>query len=565
MEHRRRKQREQRRTGADAKDEKEQQQERQPKQVDLLLQIADGLELICDTHGEAFARIPAAGHTEVRKVRSDDFRAWLCYRFYELHGRAPGNEALGAVVNTLQAKARLEARRQDVHVRVAPGGDGVVYVDLGDPEWKAIRITTTGFGGGSHPSGLFWRPNGTLELPYPDAAGDLETLRRFVNVDDEGWVLLKAWLVAALVGTGPCPVLVFCGEQGCAKSTATKMVRALIDPRKPEARSLPRQEQDLAIAAQSAWVLAIDNVSRVPVWLSDALCRIVTGAGFCARRLYTDADEIILEARRPCVLNGIGDFVTRGDLIDRALIIRLRPIPETGRRTEAELWEAFRSEHPSMLGGLLNRVSGALRELPIVVADPPPIPRMADFAYLALAAERAAGETGFLATYAENHREGEMQAIESDQVAEHLVRMAHRQEEWVGTCGELLGKLEQAIAAALRDRGWPRTPRALASHLERVAPALRRNGVEVERLPRTSGQRPWRVRSAPPSPGGPHAGDQRARERDGGDDGSVLSDGDRHGRIPVGTMVRAGRDGPDDRQSREAWGLRSEGQAGGEA
>src|SRR5271166_2330593 len=83
-------------------------------------------------------------------------------------------------------------------------------------------------------------------------------------------------------------------------------------------RALPREERELMIAANNGHVLAFDNLSSLPGWLSDALCRLASGGSFALRRLYTDADEVLFQAARPAILNGIEDIITRQDLADRA-------------------------------------------------------------------------------------------------------------------------------------------------------------------------------------------------------------------------------------------------------
>jgi len=64
-------------------------------------------------------------------------------------------------------------------------------------------------------------------------------------------------------------------------------------------------------------------------------------------------------------------------------------IPEDRRRPEAELYAAFEKVRPFILGALLNGVATALRQLPNVKLSS--LPRMADFALWATAAETAFG------------------------------------------------------------------------------------------------------------------------------------------------------------------------------
>src|SRR5215208_4286958 len=102
---------------------------------------------------------------------------------------------------------------------------------------------------------------------------------------------------------------------------------------------------------------------------------------------------------KPVILNGITDVVSRPDLLDRALIVSLPPIPEQERRSEAELWREFEQARPAILASLFDAVSGALSSVEDVRLEG--MPRMADFALWATAAEEALGwDSGaFMAAY----------------------------------------------------------------------------------------------------------------------------------------------------------------------
>ncbi|HXF71944.1 MAG TPA: hypothetical protein VNO79_04950, partial [Actinomycetota bacterium] len=316
-----------------------------PAQADRLVELGlAGAEVFCDPRGVAFAQVRCGGHVEYHAVRSRAFRRWLAGRFYEATaGKAPNAEALGAALLVLEAKAQFgDTPPRPVYLRVAPDGDGGLYIDLGDTTWEAIHVSGGGWRVVADPPVAFRRPPGLGALPRPERGGDLEELRGFLNLgSDDGWALLEAWLVQALYPRGPYPVLALGGEQGSAKSTSARVLRALVDPATPELRSDPRELRDLMVAAENGWLLAFDNVSRVQPWLSDALCRLSTGGGWATRELYSDADEVLFEATRPVIVNGITEFITRGDLLDRAVQLRLPPIPEHARRREGELWAEF--------------------------------------------------------------------------------------------------------------------------------------------------------------------------------------------------------------------------------
>jgi hypothetical protein len=83
------------------------------------------------------------------------------------------------------------------------------------------------------------------------------------------------------------PAVIFVAVTG----VSSKLLKALIDPNAASVRSLSREERELMIAANSGYLLAFDNLSNLPVWLSDALCRLASGGSFAVRRLYSD-DEV---------------------------------------------------------------------------------------------------------------------------------------------------------------------------------------------------------------------------------------------------------------------------------
>jgi hypothetical protein len=236
------------------------------------------------------------------------------------------------------------------------------------------------------------------------------------------------------------------------------------------------------IAASRCRLLAFDNLSGLPAWFSDALCRLSTGGGFSTRVLYTDSDEIVFSAMRPVVLNGIEEVVGRQDLVDRSLVLSLPTIPEERRRPERELWDAVERMRPRLLGALLDAVSCALRRRDQVRLDR--TPRMADFAYWIVAAEPALPmpEGTFLAAYEANRGEAVETSLEADDVAVAVRDFVSEISEFEGTASELLAALEENVPESVRrTRSWPKNARALGARLRRAAPAFRRCGIEVTR------------------------------------------------------------------------------------
>jgi hypothetical protein len=63
-------------------------------------------------------------------------------------------------------------------------------------------------------------------------------------------------------------------------------------------------------SSRPATATAFDNLSGLPPWLSDTLCRLTSGGAFSTRRLFSDRDEILFTAARRVILNGIEDIIT---------------------------------------------------------------------------------------------------------------------------------------------------------------------------------------------------------------------------------------------------------------
>ena len=275
------------------------------------------------------------------------------------------------------------------------------------------------------------------------SGGSVEVLRSFLNAQsDNDFVLVVAWALACMRDRGPYPVIVLSGEQGSAKSTFSAILRALLNTNTAPLRALPREDRDLFIAASNGHVLAFDNVSGLPAWISDTLCRLATGGGFAVRQLYTDQDKVLFDAARPVILNGVEDIVTQPDLADRAVFLTLEPIPGECRRPEAELWAAFEAERPRILGALLDAVYVGLKRLPETRLDK--LPRMADFALWATACEIALWPAGtFWSAYCGNRDEAVEGVINT--IAASVRAVMATRTEWTGTASDLLGALAEAL------------------------------------------------------------------------------------------------------------------------
>jgi hypothetical protein len=391
----------------------------------------------------------------------------------------PGSQALQDALSVLGGLALFDGQEHPVFTRLA-WHDGVIYLDLCNQDWEVMEVTAAGWRCLTDLPVRFRRARGMLALPRPVAGGSVATLRRFINCTDDDWPLVLAWLVAALRPTGPYPVLPLHGEQGSAKTTTARVLRDLVDPNLASLRSEPRDPRDLIIASTNGWVVALDNLSGLPPWLSDAICRLATGGGFGTRQLYSDDEETLFNARRPVILNGITELATQGDLLDRAIPLYLPAIPEDQRQAEAEFWQEFEAARPAILGALLEAVAHALGQVDRVHLQPRP--RMADFALWATAAEPALGlkPGSFMEAYTSNRSSANELTLDVSPIVAPLRELLECA-DWMGTATSLLADLNAHASEKTQGlKAWPRSGQALSNALRRLAPNLRATGVSVK-------------------------------------------------------------------------------------
>lgn len=207
---------------------------------------------------------------------------------------------------------------------------------------------------------------------------------------------------------------------------------------------------------------------------------MATGGGFAGRKLYTNADENLIECKRPVVINGIVPLVTAQDLADRVVHVELEPIP--AYRDETEIEVEFAEAAPCLMGALLDLFVATLAKLPEVRLES--LPRMGSFAKLGEAMHQAQGHPpgGFIALYEENRTHSVARGLEASPVASAIRDMADAYQGqgaivFHGTMKKLLEALD-----AHRDGGesWPKSARGLGDALRRQSPALAALGIHID-------------------------------------------------------------------------------------
>ncbi|TPL54943.1 hypothetical protein FJ937_04695 [Mesorhizobium sp. B2-4-4] len=428
----------------------------------------------------ALVTLPHTGPSIAYRVNSSPVKLWLRHLVHKAWGKPIGANPLLEAIATLEAIGLFDGPSFPVYARVA-GDTKSIAIDLGREDGRMIKISSDGQTIESNLTHKFVRGAGFESLPLPEASGDgLRRLQSFLGLDNQNYRLLLAFLVNALKPQGPYFILLVEGEQGSGKSFFCEVIKRIIDPNQALRLRLPDKPQDLMIQAKEYWLLSFDNASGMKAEMSDILCSLATGGGIAVRRLYTDDELHVLTYMRPFMINGISGYVTRPDLMERAIPIKLPPIGEGGRKTEAELMKELQAMLPSVLAELYDGIAHALRTYDEV--EPPRHLRMADAARWIRAAEEGLGEKpgAIIEAIAAAQNEFVVDRVNDDPLVMALRTITARG-PFEGYVGDLYVRIAE-IQERSPNRGLPQSPSRLSNQLDRMRPAMAKAGVTVEFL-----------------------------------------------------------------------------------
>lgn len=471
----------------------------------ILLCLAQEPELFHDQTKTNYIRIKQNSVNVTLPIRSKPFKSWLANLLWQSEEKAPGTEALYGAINVLEAKALFEGKKYTLYNRVAPAEDGI-WIDMADDKWRVIKVTAKGWRIVEDPLILFKRYSHQRPLVEPKHGGDPWRFLDFINVDakdEHTRLLLLCANISYFIPMIAHVILVLYGIQGSGKTLLFKLVRSLIDPSAVDVLTLPRDERERVQQLDHHWCAFYDNVTRLPTWMSDTLCRAATGGGFTKRELYTDDSDIIYSFKRCIGLNGINIAAQRGDLLDRSLLVGLRDIPKNKRRTEKKLLSEFESCKAEILGGFLDTLVEAIRVYPTV--NPKELFRMADFTKWGCAIAIALGkkEEDFINAYEAKVKAQIQEAALSSPVATVLMDYMETVKNWEGTPSKLYTALinhAKTLDISIRQKAWPKAPHVLVRHLNELAPSLKSLGWEVTTGIKSGGTRRIGITSVPSVP-----------------------------------------------------------------
>ena len=455
-----------------------------------------GVELFHAPDNTAYGAVSLDnGGTAIYPVNSNQMKSLLNQRYYKETRKVPSSEAMKGAVNVLIGRAVHECNEYLLSNRVAWKDGNIVY-DMSNPLYETVTISKDGWTISQEKYPMFRRHNHQIPQYMPTGGGNVDKIFDIVNVHKTDRLMTLVHLVASLVPDIPHAAPNICGEQGSAKSTASKIFKALVDPSVIDTAKMPANEDRMHQMLSHHWYLVFDNVSYIQDWQSDIFCSGITGQATAVRTLYSDDDDTIFKYKMCIGFNGISYLATRSDLLDRSFTLQLEPINDDRRMSEEDVIEQFAGMRAEILGAMFDALSYAIKIYPTV--EMASMPRMADFAKWGCAIAEGLGYTqkDFIDAYYAKIEESNMNAIEANPVAELIMALMKHNDVWEGSPTELW----QELLAILSNDGMRRedvrsmkSASALGKSRDRIAPNLRRIGIDWQKPDRAMNRRGYRI------------------------------------------------------------------------
>jgi hypothetical protein len=460
---------------------------KQDKKKSLVVQLVEYARQHCEIlrDNENDRTLATISGTGTYAVDSSHFKQWLLRSSNIIASSTTVSDAVFVLGATWEEKVKT-------YQRVARVNDNI-YINLMD-KGRAVEITKDGWSVIEKSPVVFHAKKDVEALPIPEHGGSIKELHDFIYAGDDFTVLLGL-ILDTLKGRHPYIIALLNGEEGSSKTTITKLLGELIDPCiKAKTKRLPDDARSLSIMASNRHLLTFDNVSKLNDELSDALCRVATGAGMVERSLYTNEEEHIFGGANPIIINGIPEIGHRSDFLGRAIKINLPPIPENKRLEDVEFWRRFHDRRPYILGAVYDMVASGLRNYHDT--KPESMPRMADSYRWLLSCEKGT-EYNLGARLWENMKES-VKGVALDTpigkaIAEFMKDQFNDNFIWTGTPSQLHNILKVYYGRAVGHdpangdynygemKHYPSSARWLSGSINQISSSLRTNGIDIQR------------------------------------------------------------------------------------
>ena len=493
----------------------EEEEDKSLPQILVELVLRNCVKLFKDEFNEPHIIVTINDHYKTLPINSTKFKRYLLKLYYDTYeGRIAITESINSAVSQLEAKAFYEGPTIALHLRVAwgnPDTTDTIYYDLTDEKNRCIKITKDGWKIVENQTDVLFRRYDNL-IPQVEPIKAITTsfdsmdsmdskmfdefislfnIKNKENAKDIK-LLLNCYIISLFIPDIPKPILLLHGEQGGAKSTFQELIKMLIDPSITKTLTFPRDSNEFIQQLSHNYIAYYDNVSVIHEWISDLLCRAVTGSSFSKRALWTNDDDFYYNFKRIIGINGIDLAATKADLLDRSIITQTERIDKKDRKKIKKIWEKFNQLKPYVLGYIFDILAKVLRykEEHGEIDFPDGLNRMADWEEYAEIISRCMGNPDgeFQRVYQENIGVQIDEAIESSLLSQAIIELMNNSEieenELTKTPTELYTELENIAVNKLyidplKIKSWPKSVSHLTRKINGIKTNLREKGIEI--------------------------------------------------------------------------------------
>ncbi|OUR96139.1 hypothetical protein A9Q84_07195 [Halobacteriovorax marinus] len=408
------------------------------------------------------------------------------------------------LVDIISIKVKTKNKSETVSIRTGVDGNKLIY-DTGTDFLifdKIVNVLQV-----KNCEKIFMRPSNIVSLPPFSLGGrSFDLLKKYLTLNDIEYRILLSFITYSMIDLGaPYPILILNGEKGSAKSTTSKVIKTIIDNTQSLIESFPSKEDDIYIVLKNSHLTAFDNLSGINGKMSDTLCKVSTGVAYSKRTLYSDDRVTCLKLRKPLILNGIDNIAKRGDIQDRSIVFNLKSIPNSERRAEKEFWTSFNEDFPDILSAIFTLISEAYQKVDTIKLED--LPRMADFAKWSEAIYQTLDYTDstFLEDFSSIKNEARQESLDSCLIFQGLKWLYtevlepdlsiqnddFKEGKFPSTKMTTSNLYKEIVPENFEKEFKKRFPsiQSFSRELKRLIPQLREEGIFIEELKRSSGER----------------------------------------------------------------------------
>jgi hypothetical protein len=258
---------------------------------------------------------------------------------------------------------------------------------------------------------------------------------------------------------GRYPILIISGPKQSGRTRLATILRQLIDPHPVPLLPLPKDQRELKAAVLDNAILAFDDVEKVH--LEKELLALAAGTA-----LPLPGWSRPVRCKRPIIMV-CKDLPNAPDLMENAIVLRLKERPAKEFKSKADLDRMFRDQHGKAIGCLVKACSLALQhrntvELDVVQGD-------ADLERWVMALDKGLGLGGKMLAALQHNLEQTLTGIIGERPAPRAFHaLVQAKGSVTATATQLLAEIEPFLDGQ-KDARYPTSGKALAKLLREHA------------------------------------------------------------------------------------------------